>query len=161
MKQCAIAVSRFFNDNHLYSIQDVKIIAGLYLQLLQIMKICLYFLSLSAKSSSKISEDLKEGMQFSWLPTKDSTISSNKHMCSYVTDKNPGITSQLNDWGRTPLHYAALQGHLGVCNFIIKNSGDKNLAANSPHLAHINFCKVYIIQVGSFWKINSCLVDLL
>ena len=28
------------------------------------------------------------------------------------------------------------------------------------HICKI-FLKVYIIQVGSFWKINSCLVDLL
>ena len=31
----------------------------------------------------------------------------------------------------------------------------------NPELQLIEFNKVYIIQVGSFWKINSCLVDLL
>ena len=40
---------------------------------------------------------------------------------SKIEDKNPS-----NEWGNTPLHYAAQYGHLEICQLIIKSVNEKN-----------------------------------
>ena len=61
-------------------------------------------------------------------------------ICGKLREKHPVrcITAQNDDWGRTPLHFAALLGHLGVCKYIIMNTGDKNPAAISIAAAQLN-----------------------
>ena len=45
-----------------------------------------------------------------------------------VVDKNPKVNS-----GETPLHQAALNGHLEICQLIIENVEDKNPTDNSGY----------------------------
>ena len=44
----------------------------------------------------------------------------------FLMDKNPGTKSLLNEDDRSPLHYAASNGHYRVCKLIIENISDKN-----------------------------------
>ena len=80
-----------------------------------------------------------------------------KFLSRKLRDKNPGNKSQVNVWGRTPLHWAADQGHFGVCKFIIENTSNKNPASimsgrNTPlHWAaengHLEVCKLIMDNV--------------
>ena len=47
----------------------------------------------------------------------------------FMMDKNPGTKSLLNEDDRSPLHYAANNGHFRVCKLIIENISDKNPAS--------------------------------
>ena len=47
----------------------------------------------------------------------------------FIMYKNPGTKSLLNEDDRSPLHYAASNGHFRVCKLIIENTSDKNPAS--------------------------------
>ena len=67
-----------------------------------------------------------------------------------VEDRNPS-----NEWGETPLHYAAMYGHLDVCELIIQSVDEKNPKnneGNTPlHQAaghgHVDVCKLIIKNI--------------
>ena len=54
-----------------------------------------------------------------------------KQIFENVEDKNP-----QNYDKKTPLHYAAIKGHLKICKFIIGNVENKNLAINSKNISN-------------------------
>ena len=82
-----------------------------------------------------------------------------------LRNKNPGTVSRINEENRTPLHYAASNGHFGTCKLIIENTSDKNPASikydgETPlHLAasngHLKICKLIMEHLSDKNPANS------
>ena len=53
-----------------------------------------------------------------------------KAIIGKVVNTNPGKHSRLNTWARTPLHYAALNGHLEMVKIFVEKLQAKNLTVN-------------------------------
>ena len=80
-----------------------------------------------------------------------------------VPIKNPGNTSRLNRLGKTPLHYAAQNGHYGVCKLIIDNTLYKNPVTTkqkvtetgvtplhwAARFGHLEVCKLIMEKVNN------------
>ena len=82
-----------------------------------------------------------------------------------LRNKNPGTVSRINEKNRTPLHYAASNGHYGMCKLIIESTSDKNPASikydgETPlHLAasngHLKICKLIMEHLSDKNPANS------
>jgi ankyrin repeat protein len=167
LKEIAIAVSRFFQVRHLYShrlfvrrrkwsLIAISAHQG-DLALLQFIvnKIKLKNIRKSERITALFLAASKGHLEIYDLPTRK------------LRDKNPGNTSLLNEWGRTPLHWAANNGHFGVCKLIIDGTSNKNPAEikndrSTPlHWAayngHVEVCKLIMDNITDKNPVNGYL----
>ena len=128
-KQIAIAISKFHNDNHLYSHHfcwrsvprkqwSLIAISAHYddLALIQfiVRKIKLKNIKHTERTNALFLAAYKGHTEiYDFLTRK-------------FRDKNPGKTSLLNREGSTPLHWAANNGHFELCKLIIEGTANKN-----------------------------------
>ena len=157
VKQIAIAVSRFFQVRHLYSNQ-------LFLRRRQWSLIAISAhhgdLHLLQFIVNKIKlKNIRKSERINALFLAASK--GHSHIYDFLTrklrDKNPGKPSLLNRWGRTPLHWAANNGHVGVCKLIIDCTSNKNPVEikddrNTPlhyaaYYGHLEVCKLIMNNV--------------
>ena len=157
IKEIAIAVSRFFQGGHLYSNQ-------LFLRRRQWSLIAISAhhgdLPLLQFIVNKIKlKNIRKSERINALFLAASKGHSDIYdfLTRRVRDKNPGKPSLLNRWGRTPLHWAATNGHFEVCKLIIDGTSNKNPAeieydGNTPlHWAasygHLEVCQLIMDNV--------------
>ena len=127
VKQIAIAVSRFFQRPHLYH------------QLRRSRRWSLIAISANHGDSALLQFIVKqiklknvrnsERINALFLAACKGHLEVYEFLSRRLSDKNPGKTSLLNICGETPLHWAATNGKIGVCKFIIENSSNKNPAS--------------------------------
>jgi ankyrin repeat protein len=130
VKQIAIAISKFHNDHHLYSHHFI-------------INRCWSFKQWSLIAVSAHHDDLAliqfivrkiklknikqvERINALFLAAYKGNLEVYDFLTSKLRDKKPGKTSLLNREGRTPLHWAANNGHFGLCKLIIEGTGNKN-----------------------------------
>ena len=162
VKQIAIAVSRFFQSYHLYS--DTQ-----YEQKPGGKKIQWPLIAISANHGDlaliqfivrKIKlKNIKQPERINalFLAASEGHSDIYDFLTKRVRDKNPGKPSVLNRHGRTPLHWAASNGHFEVCKLIIDGTSNKNPAeieydGNTPlHFAatygHLEVCQLIMNNV--------------
>ena len=124
VKQIAIAVSWFFQRPHLYhqlrrtrrwSLIAISANHGDFALLQFIVK------QIKLKNVRQ-----SERINALFLAACKGHLEVYEFLSRRLRDKNPGKTSLLNGCWVTPLHWAATNGKIGVCKFIIENSSNKN-----------------------------------
>ena len=48
-----------------------------------------------------------------------------------LLDKNPEVINVPNDYGVTPLHWAAYKGHYNICELLLEKGASKNIKGNN------------------------------
>ena len=130
VKQIAIAISRFFQHDHLYSYHLVirrcwrpeqwsLIVISAHHDDLALIQFIVGKIKLkNIKQPERINALC--------LAAYKGHLEIYDFLTSKLRDKNPGKTSLLNREGSTPLHWAAYNGHFGLCKFIIEGTGNEN-----------------------------------
>ena len=73
-------------------------------------------------------DDLNQGCDgLNWTTLHSAAFGNQYEMYRYIISKVED-TKPKNKNGRTPLHLAAMLGHLNICSLIIKNISEKNPA---------------------------------
>ena len=131
VKQIAIAVSQFFQLQHLYSDFCQAIYTQRRLRQWSLISISANHGDLAILQYIVNKIKLKnvrktEKNNALLLAAYKGHFEIYQFLSARLKDKNPGYRSLLNKWGRTPLHWAAHQGHLGLCKYIIENTSNKN-----------------------------------
>ena len=127
VKEIGIAVSQFFQVRHLYSGKE-----GCQWSLITISAnhgdlALLQFIVNKIKLKNVRKTERTIAL---FLAAWQGHLEVYDFLMGRLRDKNPGILSQVNKEScRTPLHYAANNGHFGVCKLIIENTSDKNPAS--------------------------------
>ena len=130
VKQIAIAVSQFFQLPNLYS-RYIKIgLRKWSLIAISANHGDLALLQFVVKKIKFKNVRKTERINAMFLAAYKGHLETYVFLSCKLKYKNPGNTSLLNKWGRTPLHWAALKGHFGICEFIIENTNNKNPAAS-------------------------------
>ena len=157
VKQIAIAVSRFFNSNHLYHDANNYGLTGCRKWSLIAISTHHGDLALLQFIVNKIKlKNVRQTERVSalFLAASEGHLDIYDFLTKKLRDKNPGKKSLLNRKGRTPLHWAAKNGHFAVCKLIIDRISDKNPAETNAfhsgdtplHLAakkgHLEVCKL-------------------
>ena len=130
VKQIAIAISRFFQHDHLYSYHLV-IRRGWRPEQWSLIVISAHHddWALIQFIVHKIKfKNIKQAERINalFLAAYKGHLEIYDFLTSKLRDKNPGKTSILNREGSTPLHWAANNGHFGLCKLIIEGTGNKN-----------------------------------
>ena len=163
VKQIAIAVSRFFRVRHLYSSHF-----GSYHKRWSLLAISAHHGDLGLLQFIVDKIKLKNFRQTErnnalFLAASEGHLDIYDFLTRKLRDKNPGKISLLNRLGRTPLHWAAINGHIEVCKLILEGTSNKN-PAEIKHLrqtplhyaayrGHLEICKlimdsISVVKVG-------------
>ena len=71
-------------------------------------------------------DDLNQGCDgLNWTTLYSAAFVNQYEMYQYIISKVENMNPKDKN-GRTPLHLAAMFGHLNICSLIIKNTSDKN-----------------------------------
>ena len=157
VKQFAIAISKFCNDHHLYShhFMSSAQTGGCYCeQSTSRTGHCMHgfrmhwsLIAISAHHDDlaltqfivrKIKlKNIKDTERTNalFLAAYKGNLEVYDFLTSKLRDKNPGKTSLLNREGKTPLHWAANNGHFGLCKLIIEGTGNKNPGTINVYLS--------------------------
>ena len=128
VKQIAIAISKFHNDNHLYSHHFSSVGCHKQWSLIAISAhhddLALIQFIVRKIKLKNIKHTERTNALF--LAAYKGYTEIYDFLTSKFREKNPGKTSLLNREGSTPLHWAANNGHFGLCKLIIEGTAKKN-----------------------------------
>ena len=130
VKQIAIAISQFFQHDHLYSYHLVirrcwrpeqwsLIVISAHHDDLALIQFIVRKIKLKNIKHTERTNAL-------FLTAYKGHTEIYDFLTSKFRDKNPGKTSLLNREGSTPLHWAANNGHFELCKLIIEGTANKN-----------------------------------
>ena len=131
VKQIAIATSRFFRARNLYSDQlRFYTVPGRKWSLIAIAAHhgdlgLLQFIVNKIKLKNFRQTEKNNAL---FLAASEGHLDIYDFLSRKLRDKNPGKISLLNRLGRTPLHWAAMYGHIEVCKLILEGTSNKNPA---------------------------------
>ena len=130
VKQIAIAISRFFEGEHLYSYHlDNRVCWRPKNWPLIVISAHHDDLALIQFIVQKIKlKNIKQAERINalFLAAYKGHLEIYDFLTIKLRDKNPGKTPLLNREGSTPLHWAAYNGHFGLCKLIIEGTANKN-----------------------------------
>ena len=159
VKQIAIAVSRFFQENHLYyNFMQYNLASKFSLIVITAHHGDLALLQFIVNKIKLKNFRQTDRMSALHMVASEGHVDVYDLLTSKLRDKNPGKTSLLNRKGQTPLHRAAENGHFAICKLIIEGTGNKNPGEikedkDTPlHLAaangHLEVCKLILNKIS-------------
>lgn len=74
-------------------------------------------------------------------------------------EKEPDLVNSTDDFGRTPIHFAIMNEHLRMVDFLVNRGADLTLAIDAPDHACHGYFPIHWAAKHGYYEIVECLID--